>query len=102
MGAAELFLVKSGHWAYEREWRIVRALTDAQKVLPDTPYPVHLFYYPAAALKSVILGARMTPQASLRIREIIESTDDLKHVRVRRAVPDSTHFHLQIIDDAAA
>lgn len=52
MGAAELFLVKSGHWAYEREWRIIRALSDANKILDGSPHPVHLFSFPPASTES--------------------------------------------------
>lgn len=98
MTTTELFLVKSAHWAYEREWRIVRALSDADTVLPGTPFPVHLFAFPSQALTGVIIGARATREVSHFISSVIASDTELQHVRIRRAVPDSTHFHLQLVD----
>lgn len=94
MSAIELFLVKSGHWSYEREWRIVRPLVDAVKTISMDPYPVALFEIPPAAVKGVIIGSRMAPEHVALLRQAILSNPELHSLQIRRAVPDASHFLL--------
>lgn len=98
MSAVELFQIKSSHWAYEREWRIIRALSEAAEVRPAQPWPIHLFSYPPDALTGVIIGARASRDLSDSILQAVKSNNHLSSVRIRRAQPDSTHFHLRIVD----
>lgn len=92
----DVFLVKSGHWAYEREWRIFRALQEADEVIPAEPYSFHLFRFPPNALRSVILGARASSETEASIKEVLLANRELKHVRLRRARADDSHFLLRI------
>lgn len=96
----DMFLVKSGHWSYEREWRIFRALSEAEVVIPGEPFEVHLFRIPPEALQAVILGARASRQTAELIASAIRATSLLSHVRLMRAKTDSTHFLLRIEDEA--
>ncbi|MBC7703327.1 MAG: DUF2971 domain-containing protein [Rhodoferax sp.] len=96
----DVFLVKSGHWAYEREWRIFRALSEAAVVYPGTPHPAHLFRFPPSALQAVILGARSSAETAAAVIEAIRASAELSHVKIKRARPDASHFLLQIVDDA--
>jgi len=96
----DFLLVKSGHWSYEREWRIFRALQDAEVVIPGEPFSVHLFPFPPSALKEVILGARTTAKTVSAVAECLRVNSALGHVRLRRASPDSSHFLLRINDEA--
>jgi len=98
MSATDLFLVKSGHWAYEREWRMMRPLVDATKSLDKKPYPVHLYLYPAQTLKSIIIGARATCETIKHIQKIATENSDYSHIRLKKIVPDASHFHLNIVD----
>ena len=97
----DFFLVKSGHWSYEREWRIFRPLQEAEIVYPGEPFGVHLFPFPPSALKAVILGARMTAKSVEASAEYIRANGSLSHVRIQRARPDSSHFLLRISDETA-
>ena len=97
----DVFLVKSGHWAYEREWRIFRALEEADLVIPAEPYSFHLFRFPPDVLRSVILGARATNETVASVQEVLRSNIELKHVRLRRARADESHFMLRIVDGFA-
>jgi Protein of unknown function (DUF2971) len=99
MEATELFLVKSGHWAYEREWRILRALTEADVVVPAEPFPLHLFAFPRGAVTAVILGARSTKATDTALRQDLRSHEEFKAVHLKRALPDSSHFLLRVIDE---
>lgn len=96
----DVFLVKSGHWAYEREWRIFRALQESDSVIPAEPYSFHLFRFPPDALRSVILGARATSETKASIQEILLANRELKHVMLRRARADDSHFLLRIEDSS--
>ena len=96
----DMFLVKSGHWSYEREWRIFRALSEAEVVIPGEPFGVHLFRIPPSALQAVILGARASPQTAESIASALRATSSLSHVRLKRARTDSSHFLLRIGDEA--
>jgi hypothetical protein len=94
----DVFLVKSGHWAYEREWRIFRALQEADSVIPADPYSFHLFRFPPEALNSVILGARATSETEDSVKDVLLGNSELSHVRLRSARADDSHFLLRIED----
>jgi hypothetical protein len=99
MEAPELFLVKSGHWAYEREWRILRALSEAATVVPAEPFPLHLFTFPREVVTAVILGARSTSATEITLRQDLRTHGEFKAVRLKRALPDPAHFMLRMIDE---
>jgi hypothetical protein len=94
----DVFLVKSGHWAYEREWRIFRALREANLVIPAEPHSFHLFSFPPDALRSLILGARATSDTVAAVKDVLLANSNFKHVRLRRARADDSHFLLRIED----
>ena len=96
----DIFLVKSGHWSYEREWRIFRALPDAEVIIPEKPFDIHLFRFPPDAVQAVILGARASAETMEAIVAAIRSSSALRHIRVKRARPDGSHFLLRITDEA--
>lgn len=96
MEATDLFLAKSGHWDYEREWRIVRPLDDAVTTIPGDAYPIKLFEIPADAIRAVILGVRMNNEVEEKIRAAIKTSPLLKHVRVLKAMPSASHFLIEI------
>jgi len=54
--ASKLFLTKAEHWAYEREWRILRFDLDRERSGPDA------VYFPRNALVGIILGCRAGAQ----------------------------------------
>lgn len=97
MDTVELFFVKSAHWAYEREWRVLQALADASHTVSADPFPIHLFSFPPNAVTAVVLGARCTAAVELEVREHLKEAD-LSHVQLKRAVPDESHFMLRFVN----
>jgi len=91
-----MFTVKSSHWAYEREWRILQPLPDASKVIDASPFPIHLFPLPFDSIASIVFGARMTSQARNELSERVRRNSLLAHITLRQAVPDDAHFLLRI------
>lgn len=91
----DVFLVKSSQWAYEQEWRIMRALQEADKVIPAEPYPIHLFKFPTDAVVEVIFGCRMHESCKKRILRILFKSEIFKDVTVLQAVPDEKEFRIR-------
>ncbi len=90
------FFVKSREWAYEKEWRIVRQLDSADKVIPGTPFPIHLFKLPPKAYHSVIFGCRAQPDLIDRCQQLIQSDRRMQHVQILEAFPAKDRFLLEI------
>jgi hypothetical protein len=95
-----VLLVKSQHWAYEREWRILRPLADAEVVQQATPHPICLFRYPGAAVQEIILGANIRPSAKEILAAALASNQTLGHVRLLQALLDGGDYRLRIEDSA--
>ena len=96
----DFFFIKSMQWSYEREWRIIRSFTDATKVVPATPYPIHLFALPPEAITGVIVGARTTNNFKKQILKHVEDRFMAGSCPVRYAILDSSDFVLRIGDNA--
>ncbi len=93
----DILLVKSTHWAYEREWRILRALQDADEVIPLLPplHTVHLFNFPSDAVVEVILGCRMGEAKRKEVIKEIRSIEHFRHVRILQSSPAPLEFRLR-------
>jgi hypothetical protein len=65
------FQTKAEPWAYEKEWRVVRVLSEADSQIGGTPFPVSLFEFPADAVMEVIVGLRSTPQTIHELRSMV-------------------------------
>lgn len=96
MEGVEFFLVKSAHWSYEREWRILRALVEADSVVPSEPFPINLFSFPREAVRGVILGARSTETTEGSVRRVLQAHESYRSTILYRAVPSESHFLLHI------
>jgi hypothetical protein len=96
MNGYELFTVKSTHWSYEREWRILRPLPDAERVVSVEPYPVHLFRIPFGAISSVILGARCSVETASTLARSVREQPELASVNLLQAIPDESQFLLRV------
>ncbi|MCH8823861.1 MAG: DUF2971 domain-containing protein [Planctomycetes bacterium] len=94
----EFFLVKSEHWSYEREWRIMRPLPEADRVISAAPHTIHLFKFPPDAVVEIILGSRLGPVPRSNIEKLVKDDARYKHVEVLHAVPDEREFHVRIVD----
>jgi hypothetical protein len=92
----EVFLVKSPHWAYEKEWRVIRPLRDASKTIVDADQRIHLFRFPPESVTEIILGSRLGPQQHAAIRELVAPGAQYEHVVVREAIPDEREFRIRI------
>ena len=64
------FQTKSEQWAYEKEWRVVRVLSEADCRTNDAPFPVCLFEFAPDAVLEIIVGLRSTLPIVEEIRSL--------------------------------
>ncbi|MEN9574645.1 MAG: hypothetical protein RL514_2500 [Verrucomicrobiota bacterium] len=64
------FQSKPKQWAYEKEWRIVRVLAEAEQRIERIPFPVCLFQFPAEAVVKIIIGMRSPAAVKTKIRSL--------------------------------
>lgn len=93
--ASELFFVKSSKWEYEVEWRMLLPLSDSRKVLDKEPYPIHLFKFPIQAIKTIILGTRISDKNRESIKSILKK-DKLSQIKLFQAYLDSSSYGILI------
>ena len=89
-------MIQYADWSYEREWRMIKKLDQCDARSP-TNAKVHLFRIPNSALKSVILGAKMSDIEANRISGIISADSRWAHVRVFRAELSAQTFGLRFL-----
>jgi hypothetical protein len=64
------FQTKSEQWAYEKEWRTVRVLSEADCRINGAPFPVCLFEFAPDAVLEIIVGLRSTPPMVQEMRSL--------------------------------
>jgi hypothetical protein len=92
-------LRKSPVWAYEYEWRLIVPLarTDETRHGPGGE-PIHLLRFPPAAIRTVVLGARLPDAQAAGIVSRIRGDRRWQHVAIRRARLSPTEFRLDLTE----
>jgi len=90
-----VFLTKSPEWAYEHEWRLIRLLSEASRVVDQQPYPVCLFAIPSTVIAAVILGACMPESKKAEIVSLCSQLN-LKHITIHHARLNRNSFALDV------
>ena len=90
----DIFFTKNREWFYEREWRIIRFLKDANETRSEN---IHLFKVPPTAIQEVIFGCRAKSQTVGDLVDSIKSNSDLNHVVLCKAALSRTRFEMDII-----
>ena len=67
------FSTKSEQWSYEKEWRIVRVLSEADHRIDRSPFPICLFEFAPDAVVEIIVGMRSPPSLVTEIRSLAAS-----------------------------
>jgi hypothetical protein len=85
------FNTKSDQWAYEKEWRMLRVLSEADSRAESAPFPLCLFRFPGAAVVEIIIGLRSTP---VLVRKIQSLASTFPKATLRRAIEDPMEYSL--------
>lgn len=97
LSPSELICTKDETWSYEREWRVMSSLDQAQDVIEQTPYPIHLFSVPSEAILSVIVGGRSTSSFRSEVQYVLRNNPNLAHVKLRYAMLDDYEYRVQLL-----
>ncbi|WP_066270835.1 DUF2971 domain-containing protein [Hydrogenophaga palleronii] len=90
------FMTKGLEWQYEAEWRMIQPLSSASRIIGDGPEAIHLFEFPAEAIRGVILGARMPEAKKVEIRGLLSQSPRYSHVRCVDARVDDEHYRVRV------
>ena len=93
-----LIWVKSEHWAYEEEWRILSTQNRSEKTITTGESNIHLFSLPFDAIKNIYFGCKMKDERKNEFITLIESEDSLRHIKIFKAIPDEKEYKLRFIE----
>lgn len=86
---------KSPAWSYEKEWRLIRPLGSASRILNHPTYPRALFALPLDAITGVVIGVSVPHD--LRTELIcLASSPPLSHVKIFQTRLSDNHYTLEI------
>lgn len=88
------FIIKSKEWAYEKEWRMLHSLHDSYTMSKDNPYDIYLFKIPFSAINSISIGARATEKTIDKIKKILISNNELKHISLHKYSIHKSEFKI--------
>ena len=88
------FFTKHSSWTYEKEWRVVRRLKEADKVIASKDDDICLFEVPAVCVTGVVLGCRMAPDQRQQILDLLNANHELAHVVASELVNDKRQYKL--------
>lgn len=91
----ELFFRKSTEWSYEREWRFVRYLQEADEVIEAEPSPIHLYGLPPDLITGIIIGVGVEHEKRVGLMELC-SAAPLEHVTVYQTRLCDKSYKLEI------
>jgi len=91
--SAMMFHTKSGDWGYEREWRMMRVLTDCTNRIDSSPFPICLFEFQRECLREIIIGMRMSQE---KIDEVRAHAREFANAMLCRAQVHPTEYALVI------
>lgn len=90
---ADFLFSKSHDWAYEQEWRIIRFLTNANKVSQGN---IYLFEVPPTAIRQVIFGFKADDSLKKTLLAAAKNPQ-LAHVEFRKADLSRNEFDMDIL-----
>lgn len=94
--ATKMFLTKGEEWAYEQEWRVLKPLRDADKIIENPTGNIHLYALPPACVTGIILGHRMTPENRNEIIELVRGDSKYRHISLSETLLSETSYDVDI------
>jgi hypothetical protein len=93
----ETLLRKSTDWVYEREWRLLVPLARGHntRLEPRSGDSIHLLRFPKAAIRTLLLGARLTDTQVADIATRVRRDQRWQHVAIRRTRLSARKFELE-------
>ncbi len=93
----DIFFIKGSDWEYEKEWRYLKNLNNAdQKITDVNAHDVHLFELPSKCIKGVILGCYSSENLKEKISAIKRDKTEFNHLRIQQTRASETEYRLEI------
>ena len=93
----EIFLTKGSDWQYEKEWRYLKYLNDADERREEpNNYPIELFRLPPKCIKGVILGCRRSKELENNIVALRRDDPEFGHLQILQARASTRRYRLGI------
>ena len=80
-----LVIIKTSPWSYEREWRVVRDRTAADRTISAGATEISLFSIDPRGISAIYVGKDAAAATFQRLDSIITNNPALAHVRLARA-----------------
>ncbi len=97
MSAADVFLVKGEEWAYEEEWRMLRPLKEADRIIESKEGNIHLFTIDPMCITGVIFGCQMSRSKKQEIIKILNDDKVYSQVKKYQALRKERGYGLDIV-----
>ena len=95
----EILLIKGSDWKYEKEWRYLKHLKDADERHENTDsHSVNLFQLPPKCIVGVILGCYRSEELENAILALRRDDPEFGHLQILQAGMSKTHYRLIIKD----
>jgi hypothetical protein len=92
----DFLFTKPPEWSYEREWRFLRPLKLATKVVQREPFPIHLFEIPPNAITGIVLGFRVSRANFDTVSKLLRTSQLLQRARLFKVQPGVRTFDLEM------
>lgn len=69
----EIYFTKTPRWAYEREWRMIKYLVQADETRDVNGKKIHLFSVPVDTVKEVIFGLKVDPNVANKVESLVRA-----------------------------
>lgn len=93
---SEIFFTKSKVWDYEREWRLIRPLSEADKIEEKENKKLHFFNLPPECIEGVIFGVRTSEEVIGRVKDVFKGSNNFKTKLLSKTVLSENEFSLGI------
>jgi len=95
--AEKIYFTKSSEWEYELEYRVIKILDHVTKTenYDQNEFPIHLFPFSESAIKSVIIGDRVTKENITKVLDTL-STNNYDHVEIFYAFLTDNKYKLEL------
>lgn len=95
----DLIWVKSEHWEYEQEWRIIHGLRECKKMVINNE-EIYLYPIPIECITGVISGCRISDTDRRALYSLLKSTETYSHIRILQAAIDEREYKLNFTNVA--
>lgn len=86
---------KSTAWSYEREWRLIRPLAEASRMLDHPVFPRALHAIPLSALTGIIIGVAVPHSQRVGLFNLI-ARPEFQHIKIFQTRLSDTSYELEM------